>query len=419
MAVRVVMPTFGLTEGEATIVRWLKMVGETVQIDEPLFEAESEKANLEVPAPQSGVLLHVTTAAGEMAPLGEVVAWIGESGEQVPGNGQAGNGQAGNGQDGQAVAPLAIETGSHSAEPPVSGAIDSGGTGRQIKASPIARRMAREHEVNLTAIQGSGPGGRIVEADILQFLKGREEAAKPLPAKPLPASPEPAADLLPLTALRRATAQRLSASARTTVPVPLFINVDMSEAQRLRQHTQAEYQQRLGTSCSYNAFVIRACAVVLPDYPALNGEWTESGVRVQHEVNIGLAVAVNDGLLVPVIQHADQKHLIDIQAEINQLIEQARDRNLSPQQLSNGTFTVTNLGNLGIDAFVPVINLPQTAILGVGRVADQVVVVEGQPAVRPLATLCLVFDHRATDGAPAAACLARIKQLLENPYLLA
>jgi pyruvate dehydrogenase E2 component (dihydrolipoamide acetyltransferase) len=411
MAVRVLMPTFGLTEGEATIVRWRKQVGESVQADEPLFEAESEKASLEVPTPQEGVLLHVLVAEGEIVPYGGLVAWIGRAGEKVIEDGANEQVAADAGSPEKDILQgVALES-------PAQASVQE--SERRVNASPIAKRMAREHEIALNTLQGSGPGGRIVEADIRRALKTRDEVVKAVPTPPGTNPQVTNGDLMPFTALRRVTAERLSASARETVAVPLFITVDMSEIQRLRERTRAEYEQRFGVACSYNALIIRACALALPAYPALNGQWTGEGVRVGRDVNIGLAVAVEDGLLVPVIQQAQLKRLAEIQAELHTMVELARARNVPPQKLSNGTFTVTNLGHVGIDAFVPTINLPQTAILGVGRVAEQMVVVGGQAAVRPMATLCLVFDHRATDGVPAASCLARIKELLENPYLLA
>ncbi len=420
MAFEVRMPTFGLTEGEATIVRWLKTVGDTVRADEPLFETENEKATLEVPAPQDGVLLSILVAAGEKAALQAPVAWIGVLGERLSSH-QPGNG---------AARPVADALVAPATDPDLSAT-----TAERIKSSPIARRLARENGIDLSSVRGSGPNGRIVEADIRARLKARAEA--PPPAPPTPSSPTPIvvvppkaesvvatanptvdSELLPLTAVRRITAERLTASVRATVAVPLFIEVDMSEAQRLREATRAEYTQQFGAACSYNALVLCAIARTLPQFPALNGQWTEKGVRALRAINIGLAMQTEEGLLVPAIEGANRKTLFALQAEINQLIDLARCRQLTPTQLTSGTFTVTNLGNVGIDAFVPVINLPQTAILGVGRVGDRVVALNGQPTVRPQATLCLVFDHRAIDGAPAAACLARVKQLLENPYLL-
>lgn len=415
MAFEVRMPTFGLTEGEATIVRWLKTVGDTVQADEALFETENEKATLEVPAPQAGVLLRILVAEGQKAALQALVAWIGVPGEQISAE-QQGN---------MAARPLADEPSALSTPPDLSAI-----TAERIKASPIARRLAREEGIDLSVVRGRGPNGRIVEADIQAILKVRAAAATPsLPAaiagvppkfESVDTSSNLATDgeLLPLTAVRRITAERLTASARDTVSVPLFMDVDMSEANRLREATRSEYTQRVGTACSYNALVICAIARSLPQFPALNGQWTDKGVRALRDVNIGLAMQMEEGLLVPVIQQADQKKLIELQAEIGRLMDLARRRQLTSGQLTSGTFTVTNLGNVGIDAFVPVINLPQTAILGVGRVGERVVAINGQPTVRTQVTLCLVFDHRAIDGAPAAACLARVKQLLENPYLL-
>jgi len=399
MATPVIMPTFGSKEGEAKITIWFKEVGDTVEADESLFEAETDKATVEVPASESGVLLQVITPAGETVPLKAVVAWIGQPDEDIPTLEEV--------VESPLYATNEPETPGRSAIAPLPS------TELRIKASPIAKRLAHDHNIDLGTVQGTGPGGRIVKADVERILDAKKQTATEASI-----ATQFEGELLPLTALRRVTVRRLTLSARTTVPVPLFVDVDMTEAKRLREMTREEYERRFGTVCSYNALMIRSCTLALCEHPALNVQWTEEGVRLMHDINIGLAVAVNDGLLVPVVKNADKKSLGDIQMEISKLIDIARNNRLSPEQMTGGTFTITNLGTVGIDAFVPVINPPESSILAIGRIADRVIAVEGQPAVRPITSLCLVFDHRAVDGAPAAACLGQIKALLENPYLL-
>lgn len=402
MATSVIMPTFGMTEGEAKITLWCKAVGDTVEADELLFEAETEKALLEVPAQESGVLLHIVASEGEIVPLKAVVAWIGQPGEEIPTLDEG--------------VEVPIFAAGEPGIPEKAASATPTETESRVKTSPVARRLAREHNIDLGTVQGTGPGGRIVKADVEQAMEANKQTKQTVAEAPVVAQSE--GELLPLTALRRITARRLTLSARTTVPVPLFVDADMTEAKRLREMTRAEYERRFGAACSYNALMIRACALALREHQFLNVQWTEEGVRLMQDVNIGLAIAVDDGLLVPVVKNADTKSLGDIHTEISELINMARNRQLSPEQMSGGTFTVTNLGGMGIDTFVPVINPPEAAILAVGRIADRVIAVEGQPAVRPVAKLCLVFDHRAVDGALAAACLSQIKALLENPYLL-
>ena len=395
MAVAVQMPTFGLTEGEATLVRWLKSPGDLVQADEPLFEAENEKASLEVPAPGNGVLLAVLAPEGATVALQSVVAWIGAAGEALPGGAQPGDGET---EQAPAAAPLDGETGDL-----------SGQAEGWVRASPLARRLAREHGIEVASVVGSGPHGRVVVRDIEAALEQAKTPAQPTVS---------IAEGIPLTEVRRATVQRLAASASATIPVPLFVDVDMRAARKLRKRTHDRYVEATGAACSYNALILRACSVALREHPALNGQWDEDGVRLSPNVNIALAVQVEAGLLAPVVAEVERKSLFEIHCELIRLVEAARARRLAPEQLGGGTFTVSNLGSAGVRAFVPVINPPQVAILGVGEIAKRAVVVKGKPKARWMATLCLVFDHRAVDGLPAAQFLRRIKELLENPYLL-
>jgi len=274
-------------------------------------------------------------------------------------------------------------------------------------ATPLARRLAQEHGVDIASLVGSGPGGRITQDDVLA-------AAKP--------SMAPAAEdgLTPLTRVRRVTAERMAASAQATARVTLFLDADFSEAARFRQQLQPEFA-RLGVpKLPWDALIARASALALAEHPAVSAQWADgSGLRPQTAVHVGVAVALEpEGLVVPVLRDADSRSLRDLAADLLALVDKARGGKLAVAEMQGGTFTITNLGGYRIDGFTPIINPPETAILGVGRIADKPVVVDGRIEARTMCTLSLSFDHRAVDGAPAAAFLARLAELLERPYAL-
>ncbi|HZU05134.1 MAG TPA: dihydrolipoamide acetyltransferase family protein [Chloroflexota bacterium] len=470
MATRVIMPTLGLTMEQGTIVRWLKREGEAVERDEPLFTVETDKATMDVPAPASGVLARVLAPEGAVVPVQQTIAIIAAPGEAVPAELAAAEPGA------PASPPPAAASAGAPAAPtagPVAGApAPEAATGRAAPASPRARRVARELGVDLTQVQGTGPGGRIVEADVRRHAAGQRaapaaratplaqrlalelgvdlsavagtgpggritrqdvEAAAargavavptappPIPPAAAPAAAVPAAArggrLAALSRLRRITAERMAHSARTVARVTLFTEVDFAEAVRFRAQLLAEFERRYGARLTYDALIARACALALLDHPALNAHWTDEGPRLYDQVDIGVAVALPDGLVVPVIRDAARRPLWDLARTLDELVARAREGRLGPDDFG-GTFTITNLGMYGVEGFTPIVNPPEVAILGVGAIQRKPVVVNDTVAVRERVTLSLAFDHRAVDGAPAAAFLARVREVLEKPYIL-
>ena len=306
-------------------------------------------------------------------------------------------------------------------------------TPERLVASPLARKLAAEHAVDLAQITGTGPGGRITEKDVTAFVAARE-AAPPHAVIPSPAPAEAPASLSavaaatgafePLNRVRRITADRMAASARSVARVTLLMEVDMSEAVRFRTQLAPEFEKRYGARLAYDAMIAKACAIGLTENPHVNAQWQEAadgqpaGLRLQSSVNVGIAVAGEQGLLVVVVRDADKKPLSQVNADLASMVARARQGGLGPDALSGGTFTITNLGGYGVEAFTPIVNPPETGILGIGRIAKRPAVVDGQIVARDLMYLSLSFDHRVVDGAPAAQFLQRVKECLEAPYVL-
>lgn len=307
----------------------------------------------------------------------------------------------------------------------------------RLRVTPAARRLARELGVPLGGITGTGPGGRITREDVLAAMPPEEPEPRPAEA-PVPAAEVPAAvearpvqaaegpalgpnltgRMVPLSRKRRVTAQKMSLSARTVARITLTLEADMSEAVRVRQELLPTYESQYGVRLSYNDLLILVLARALREHPHLNARWTDEGIALIDQVNVGLAMAVSDGLIVPVVKGADGKTLAQIARATTELLARAREDRLGLEEITDGTFTLTNLGMYGIEVFTPIVNPPEVAILGVGKIVDKPVAVEGQVVVRPRMSLSLSVDHRVVDGAPAAEFLARVQQLLEKPYLL-
>ena len=351
MAVEVVMPALGMAQETGRLVRWLRREGERVDRGEPLMEVETDKAVVEVEAPGSGILSGIRVREGEEVPVGTVVGYL--------------------------LAPAARPTAA-SLEPP----------GRPA-ASPKARRLAAERGLDLSSITGSGPDGAIVEADLLGLTP---EAAPARPSEPAAAGP-------PATAVWRAMAERTAASWRQVPHFFLFRDVDASQLVVARS--------RAAGGVTYTDLLVRLAALTLARHPLVN-----SG---RAQVDIALAVAVDDGLLAPVIQGADRLDLATLAARRAELVERARAGRLRAQDLAAATFTISNLGMYGVDAFLPIVTDGQAGILGVGRIVDRVVPVQGRPQVRPALSLGLSCDHRAVDGARAARFLQDLAEALEEP----
>lgn len=444
----VVMPKVGLTMTEGVIVQWHKREGDFVHKGEPLFTFETEKSTLDYEAPESGVLVKILVPEGQAAPCLTPVAEIGEPSSvtaapssvaqpvvpvEVPGARQ----HASPASDEQVRRPAsprarlrARELGVNLSD--VAGSSPDGAIrerdvlafaqSRQPKtprATPVAQRIAAELGIDLSGLVGSGPEGRITREDVERAARKQRAATE---SQPAPAE-QPTAVYRPLSPARRVTAQRMAANAHAAPHVTLFTDADAAHLVVAREQIGAE----LGEKISYNALLVAICARALREHPDMNASWADAlpdhpgqpGV-VQHSgVHIGLAVDTPRGLFVPVLRDAGAKSLAQIHRELNALVARTLEGRASPDELRGGTFTITNLGMFEVDGFTPIINLPEAAILGVGRITKRAVVTDGDVVVaRPTMTLSLSFDHRVVDGAPAARFLQRIKQLIERPFAL-
>ena len=400
MPTEVILPRLGQGMESGTIVRWLKSEGEPVQKGEPLFELDTDKVTQEVEAEAAGVLLKIAVAEGEV-PVGETVAFIGAEGEDVP--------------EVAAAAPAKEEEARPSEpdpapapEAPPEAAIASG-NGR-IKASPLARRMARERGIELSGIRGTGPDGRIVAEDI-----ERAEVGEPATAAPAPRAGTGwvGTQRVPLTNIRRTIARRLTEAWQ--IPVfQLQASADMTRVDALVAKLRERDPE---VRVTVTDLLIKVCAQALMRHREVNAEFTEEAIIIHSSPNIGLAVAAPQGLVVPVIRDAHLLPLQVISRHRSDLVGRARDNKLRAEDLEGGTFTISNLGMYAVESFTAVLNPPQAAIVAVGATEDRIVPVDGEPAVRPIVTLTGTFDHRAVDGAPAAAFLQTLRESLEDPGL--
>ena len=381
MNVDVTMPVLGLTMEEGTVAEWLKSEGDSVAKDEPLLTVEMDKGTVEVPSPASGVLRRIVVQQGTTVPVRTLIAEIGD-------------GESRAGGPGDLPAPK---------QP----------AARQF-VTPRARLRARELGLDLSSIRGSGPHGRIHESDVLAAAP-KHEAPPPERVEARPAPAQAAG----LSRVRRITAERMLASAQATARVTLFLEADFSEAVRFRKQLEPEFA-RLGVQkLPWDAIIARAAALALAEHRGMLAQWSDSGLRQADGVHVGVAVTLEpEGLVVPVLRDADRRSLRELSGELLQLVERARAGRLTPRDMQGGTFSITNLGAYRVDGFTPIINPPETAILGVGRIAEKAVVTSGAIEARTMCTLSLSFDHRVVDGAPAAAFLARVAELLERPYAL-
>jgi len=388
MATLVRLKKMTWTMEEGLIARWLKHEGDTVSENEAICEVETEKTTDEIQAPTSGVLLKIVHTEGHTVPVNAVIAVIGSAGEDVSSITEQGG-------------LSALVAGSPSIERQESAISQPGELTpslERVRMSPSARRLARERGIDATKIKGTGPGGRIISEDVLRVEKS--------PA----GDPTETYRSTPLAGHREVIADRLALSARTAVHVPISMEVDMTSGTKLKSD-----QEKAGTQISYNDLIIKAAATSLEEFPRMNSMLLGKELRTMREVNVGIAVGLEDDLLVPVIRNANRMSLAEISNNANNLIERARNHALTTNEMSEGTFTVSNLGMYEVDLFAPIINPPETAILGVGRIVPKPVAVGGSVTVRPMMTLTLVFDHRVADGVLAAKFLQRMKQILEAP----
>ncbi|MCS7250927.1 MAG: dihydrolipoamide acetyltransferase family protein [Anaerolineae bacterium] len=412
MATTVTMPKMGFDMVEGKLLRWLKKVGDPVKAGEPLAEIETEKVNIEFEAPASGVLKAVLIGEGTTVPVGTPIAIIGAPDEpvEVPGAAPA-----------QAPAPPAAPASAPTApiSPPAPAPSPAPAPGGRVKASPLARRLAREAGIDLREIPGTGPGGRVVKRDIDRYLQARI-LTQPPPAAPAPAPvptavPTPPA-AIPVSPLRQAIARRMTASKQTAPHFYVTVEVDMDEAVAWRARINEAIGER--GKISVNDLVVKAAALALREFPALRSSYQESGI-VRHEaIHIGIAVALEEGLITVVLRDADQKPLARIARESKELIERARSGKVRPEDIEGSVFTVSNLGMYEVEHFIAIINPPEAAILAVGSVREVPVVKGGQIVVGRRMKVTLSADHRVTDGAEVARFLQIFRRYLENPLLL-
>ncbi|MGD2041135.1 MAG: 2-oxo acid dehydrogenase subunit E2 [Anaerolineae bacterium] len=449
MITEVILPKLGQTMEEGAIVEWFKEEGEAVSRGDMLFSVESDKAVLEVEATTRGYLRKILVPAGEAVPVLTPVALITRETDEPLDAYQLGDETAAAQPTVGALEPTAAE--------PEDGS-DKDRAGDRIFASPRARKTAREKGIDLSQVSGTGPNDRIVEQDVLDYVellaagpkatpvavrtagalgvdlaalagtgtggritKADVEEAAAAASQPEPSPVEaPAIESMPVTGLRRIVAERMAASDQATARVTLITEADATAFVEARTQLVASVVEEWGFAPGYNDLLGLIVARALGEFPYMNARLSEDGSAIERlsTVNLGVAVDTERGLLVPVIRNAGQMGLRAFGTEFRRLMEQARTGKSLPDDLTGGSFTITNLGMYDVDAFTPIINLPEAAILGAGRIQAKAVVLEGEIVARQMWTLSLAFDHRLVDGAPAARFLQRIKQLVENPYLL-
>ncbi len=406
----VLMPQMGESITEGTITKWLKKVGDTVQRDEPIFEISTDKVDAEIPSPIAGVLSEIKVQEGATVTINTVVAVIG--------------GAAGKSAAPAAAAPAPTATASAQAAAP---APSSAATGDRVRSSPLVRKIAKDNNVDLSQVPGTGASGRITKTDIVSHL---EQGPKPVAAAPVAASPATAAakpaapqpqpgELVPMTKMRSIIAQRMVESKRTSPHVHTVFKVDMTRIVKLREKEKSKYEQRNGVKLTYMPFITRAAIVALRKHPVVNGSIEGEAIRYNKNINIGIAVALDWGLIVPVLKQTEEKNFLGIARGIVDVADRARNKKLAPDEISGGTFTLTNSGIFGEQFGTPIINQPQSAILGIGGLNKEAEVITDKDgndsiAIRSIQRFTLGFDHRIVDGADAGKFMSDFKAYLEN-----
>ena len=415
-ATEVVMPQMGESIFEGTITKWLKQVGDTVQRDEPLFEISTDKVDAEIPSPAAGVLSEIKVEAGSTVQINSVVAVIGGTA------GAAAPAAASSPAPAAAAAPAV-------AAPPAE--VSAGQEAEHARSSPLVRKIAKDNNLDLGQVPGTGAGGRITKEDVLAYMekpaaKAPATAAAPAPAAtPAQAAKAPAApapqpgELVPMSKMRSIIAQRMIDSKRTSAHVHTVFKIDFTRIVKIREKEKNKYEQRNGVKLTYMPFITRAVVATLRKMPIINAQMEGDAIRYPKNINVGIAVALEWGLIVPVIKQAEEKNFLGIARSIADLAERARGKKLKPDEVGSGTFTITNPGIFGEQFGTPIINQPESAILGVGGLFKEPAVVTSEDgtdsiAVRNFIHLTLGFDHRIIDGADAGKFMAELKKYLEN-----
>jgi pyruvate dehydrogenase E2 component (dihydrolipoamide acetyltransferase) len=452
MAVDVVMPQMGESIFEGTITKWLKKPGDKVERDEPLFEISTDKVDAEIPSPSAGVLKEIKIAEGQTVPIQTIVAVIDGAGAAAASAPAATPAKAA--APTPAPAPAAAKTASPAPAPPVSAPIapppGTSGSTERIHSSPLVRRLAKEHGVDLAAIEGTGAGGRITKEDIEAVIAGQSAlaAAQAPPAAARPSVPPPAPaplaapgapaahgsqyvaalqvgvpreriyfgnyEVQPLSNMRQKIAEHMVASKHVSAHVYSVDEIDMTKVAAIRAKSKDEFEKRYETKLTFMPFFVKAAVAGLRAYPTLNASLDGTSMVLHKEINVGIAVALDWGLIVPVIKNADEKNLLGIQRNLNDLAERARSKKLKPEEVQEGTFSITNPGVFGGLFGLPVISQPNVGILGLGAIEKRPVVINDSIAIRSMCYVTLSYDHRVVDGAVAHQFLHKVKETLEN-----
>jgi 2-oxoglutarate dehydrogenase E2 component (dihydrolipoamide succinyltransferase) len=413
-ATDVLMPQMGESITEGTITKWLKKVGDNVQRDEPIFEISTDKVDAEIPSPVAGILSEIKVPEGSTVTINTVVAVIG---------GAAGKTAA------VAAAPPAAPAPAPTT--PAAAPVPAAAEGERVRSSPLVRKIAKDNNVDLAQVPGTGASGRITKADIVSHLEqGPKPVAAPAAQAPTPSAPPPTAakpaapqplpgELVPMSKMRSIIAQRMVESKRTSPHVHTVFKVDMTRIVKIREKEKSKYEQRNGVKLTYMPFITRAAIVALRKHPIVNGSIEGDAVRYNKNINIGIAVALDWGLIVPVIKQAEEKNFLGISRAIVDVADRARGKKLAPDEISGGTFTLTNSGIFGEQFGTPIINQPQSAILGIGGLNKEAEVLTDKDgndsiAIRSIQRFTLGFDHRIVDGADAGKFMSDFKAYLEN-----
>ena len=437
------MPQMGESIAEGTIVRWIKKVGDSVDRDEPLFEISTDKVDAEIPSPAAGVLMAINVKEGETVPVNSVVATIGAAGEkpqatevpkvpEVPklpkvgagGNGSKHSAQADGTPGATVAAPAPPSTTSAAPTAPAPQALQApeapqAPDSERHKSSPLVRKIAKEHNVDIGQIQGSGIGGRVTKQDILGFIDSGASAA---PASARPAS-EPVANIpvargvgatvTPMSVMRKKIAEHMVLSKRTSAHVYSVFEVNYSKVDQIRKAKKDDYE-RAGAKLTYTSFIAKVIVDCLRRHKTINASIDGDNIVYHNEINLGIAVALENGLIVPVVKAAGEKNTLGLSRAIQDIADRARAKKLNPEEVHGGTFTITNPGNFGAQFGLPIINQPQVAILGVGTIEKRAVVIEDAIGIRTMGYLTLGYDHRLVDGAVADQFMADVKKGIEN-----
>jgi 2-oxoglutarate dehydrogenase E2 component (dihydrolipoamide succinyltransferase) len=443
------MPQMGESVAEGTIVRWIKKVGDTVERDEPLFEISTDKVDAEIPSPAAGVLTEIRANEGQTVEVNTVVAVIGEAGAKpataaapsklsAPAESRPSPPPAAAYVPAPPEPPAAAAPASAAPQPPPSarpaaaGAAHESEVDRSIRSSPLVRKIAKEHNVDISQIRGTGISGRVTKDDILAFIGGAQAAparpvAAPAPitaqAPSAPSSPRSstssaagaglAGQTVPMSVMRRKIAEHMITSRRTSAHVHSVFEVNFGQVEKIRQAKKNEYE-RAGAKLTYLSFILKAAVDALRAIPVVNASVDGDNILYHKQVNVGIAVALDWGLIVPVVKNADEKNLLGLSRAVADLANRARNKQLKPDEVSGGTFTITNPGVFGALFGMPIINQPQVAILGVGAIEKRPVVIDDAIAIRHMAYLSLGYDHRIIDGAVADEFMSHVKQSLEH-----